>query len=198
MPAIKRVHFSLNCRDDLTEQALWLCNVVEDIGQKHMNLVDGATFQIGWSVLKLVHTSNGLVLCEPDFENDPFQDFREDVSATLTVLYSQRDLLARVGCSPVDIRFDDKVVLFKGCLEEPGIYGERSQPTKGDSGWYFGPTSEHRTPTANDLEAMWVYELLRKRPSLLAAMCLPAGWMAVWDREEVVGITDPNNQERLR
>lgn len=108
------------------------------------------------------------------------------------------DLLSKVGCSPVDVRFDDKVVLFTGCLEEPGMYGERSQPARGDSGWYFGPTREHRTPTANDLEAIWLYELLHKRPSLLPAMCLPVGWVVVCDGAEVVDIADPDNKERLR
>jgi hypothetical protein len=198
LPTIDRSDFRLNCKDGLTEQGLWLANVVEDISKHHTNLLEGATFQIGWSVLKLVATSSGLVLCEPDFDNNPFQNYREDVSSTLEVLRGQHDLLSRVGCSPVDVRFDDKVVFFKGCLEEPGVYGERSQPTRGDSGWYIGPTRTHHTPTTDDLDAIRLYELLYKRPSLLPAMCLPAGWMVVWDGTEIVGIADPDNNERLR
>lgn len=198
MPTLNRPDFSLNCRDELTEQGAWLCAVVESIGQRQSSLVEGATFQVGWSVMKMVRTTKGLVLCEPDFDNDPFRNFREDVSATLAVLSAQRDLVSKVGCSPVDIRFDDKVVMLKGCLGEPGIYGERSDPKKGDSGWYFGPTREHPTPTVNDLEAVWAFELLHKRPPLLSAMCLPPNWMVVWDGNEIVGIADPNNQERLR
>jgi hypothetical protein len=198
LPTIKRSDFSLNCREELTAQAIWLSTVVENVGGKRTNLVAGATFQIGWSVLKLLKTTEGLMLCEPDFDNDPFHNFREDVSSTLDILHAQQNLVSKVGCSPVDIRFDDKVVMFKGCLEESGIYGERSQPTKGDSGWYFGPTREHDTPTAKDLEAIWAYELMHKGLHLLSAMCLPANWMVVWEGQEIVGIADPNNEERLR
>jgi hypothetical protein len=198
LPTLNRSHFLLNCSDELTEQGEWLCALVERIGQKQSSLVDGAAFQVGWSVLKLVRTIEGLVLCEPDFDNDPFRNFRKDVSATLAVVSAQRDLVSKVGCSPVDIRFDDKVVMLKGCLESPGIYAERSDPKKGDSGWYLGPTSERPAPTVNDLEAVWAFELLRKRPHLLSAMCLPANWMVVWNGTEIVGIADPNNQERLR
>ena len=198
MPTIKRSNFYLNCRDELTEQAIWLSTVVENIGQKHMNLVNGARFQIGWSILKLVATPKGLILCEPDFDSDPFQRFREDVSSTLAVLSAQRDLVSKVGCEPEEVRFDDKVIIFKGCLDESGLYGQRSPPSTGDSGWYFGPTREHRAPTVNDLEAVWVYELLHRKPALLPALCLPANWMVVWEGSEIVGIADPDNRERLR
>jgi hypothetical protein len=197
LPTIMRPVFSVNCRDDLIAQATWLSTVIENLDESQMHLVAGATFQIGWSVLKLVQTPQGLTLCEPDFDNDPIHNFREDVSSTLDVLQEQQGLVSKVGCSPVDIRFDDRVVILKGCLEESGIYGERSQPEAGDSGWYFGPTREHRPPTVDDLESMLAYQLLHRRPQLLSAMCLPINWMVVWEGQKIVGIADANNVERL-
>jgi hypothetical protein len=83
-------------------------------------------------------------------------------------------------------------------LEEPGIYGERSQPKDGDSGWYFGPTREHDTPGVDDLEAIRAYQLLHKRPNLLSAMCLPVNWIVVWDGMEIKRIANEHDQEMLR
>jgi hypothetical protein len=194
---IKRSAFSVKCRDDLAAQATWLSTIVENLGDSQAHLIAGAAFQIGWSVLKLVDTTQGLMLCEPDFDNDPIYDFREDVSSTLDVLHAQQTLMSKVGCSPTDIRFDDKVVIFRGCLEEARIYGERREPEKGDSGWYFGPTREHSSPSANDLEFVFAYQLLHRRPQLVSAMCLPANWIVVWEGQKVVGIADSDNKERL-
>lgn len=198
MITIKRSGFYLTCRDELEGLAIWLAELAEARAGTHFALVAGATFQVGWSMMKFLETSDGLALCEPDFDSDPFIHFRNDVSTTLAVLLQQRELLSKLGCQPVDFRFDDKVVMRKGCLVEQGIYGERSQPGKGDSGWYFGPTSEHPTPVADDLEAMWAFQLLRKKPHLLTAMCLPVNWIVVWAGTEIVGIANEHNQELLR
>lgn len=195
---IKRSGFYLTCRDEFEDQAIWLAKLVEERAPTKIELGAGATFQVGWSILKLIETSAGLALCEPDFDSDPFNHFRNDVSTTLAVLLQQRDLLFKLGCDPVDIRFDDKVVMLKGCLEEQGIYGERSQPKKGDSGWYFGPTRDHPTPDSGDLEAILVFQLLHRRPHLLHAMCLPVNWIVVWAGTEIKGIANEDNQEVLR
>lgn len=198
MITVRRLDFYLTCRDELRDQANWLAKLVEGRATSETDLVEGATFQVGWSILKLVATTDGLALCEPDFDSDPFNCFRNDVSATLDVLLKQRELLARIRCSPVDIRFDDKVVILKGCLEEEGVYGERSQPKSGDSGWYFGPTRDHPTPGVVDLEAILAFQLLHRRPQLLTAMCLPVKWIVVWHGTEIKGIANEDNQEVMR
>jgi len=54
---------------------------------------------------------------------------------------------------------------------------------------------KHGGPQADDLESLWLFELLQKRPHLLAAMCLPANWVVVWNGTEIEGIADASNRE---
>ena len=194
MGRIQRKDFYFTCHDALTGQGIWLAELVEKLAHQTGPVIEGASFQIGWSILRLVKKSGALALCEPDFDTDPFVHCRDDISATLTVIAQQHAVLSTTGCTPVDIRFDDKIILFKDCLSESRLYGERLEPTKGDSGWYIGPAREHDRAGPDDLEAIWAFELLHRRPHLLAALCLPAGWLVFWNGTDIEEIVDENNE----
>jgi hypothetical protein len=188
---------TLACQDDMAHQGLWLLDLVASRAEVGPGLADGTTVQVGWSVLTLAATAGGtLEVREPAFDSDPLAATRADVSTTLRVLAAQTELLRRVGSEGLAARFDDKVIVQKGCLAEPGIYAQRSQPSPGDSGWYVGLADGPAAVGADDLRAIRLFQLLTLRPGLLAAMALPVDWMCVWQGEDIRGIADDRNQER--
>jgi len=188
---------TLACNDDLDHQGQWLLDLIASRDQAGPGLASGTTVQVGWSVLTLAATANGVLeVREPDFDTDPLTATRAEVSTTLRILAAQTDLLRRVGSEGLAARFDEKVVVQKGCLAEPGIYAQRSEPTPGDSGWYVGLADGPAAAGAEDLEAIRLHQLLVLRPHLLAAMALPVDWICVWQGDELRGIADDRNQER--
>lgn len=186
---IDRGEFRLYCAPEQRAQGEWLADLVEGMRPRV-----GSTVQVGWSILKLVPSANGAVLCEPNFMGDPFNEFQPSVEITLRVLAEQRALLERAGCDPLPWRFDEKVVLRRGALEATRIYAERQIPKEGDSGWYVGIANDQSViPTVEDMEALWAYQLLERRPELLAAFALPIGWMTVWDGRALEALVDEKN-----
>jgi hypothetical protein len=184
------------CDDAFAAQAGSLLEAVASFQGQGKRLADGVRVQFGWSLLTLRRRGSDLVVCEPDFDGDPFHEIREDVTCTLRIRMGQVAVVRRLGLVPVDIRFDDKVVLAKGCLAGRRVYLQRSEPRPGDSGWYVGPVDgpapEHKPES---YEAIHVFELLRRRAGLLQVLALPAGYLVVFDGDEVEGIADPNNNE---
>lgn len=198
MITIREPLFSLSCEPNLESHGVWLAGLVSSMETKNPGLYDGVTIQIGWSVLKLIQVGNDLVLHEPNFSGNPFVEYRPSVSTTLAVLAMQTALLSKLKCDGLPARFDDKVVIQKGCLSHNHIYAERSTPKPGDSGWYIGSAEEKSSmagpPPVSELEAIWVFELLRLRPSVLEAMALPAGWLLRWNGSDIDAIADEENR----
>lgn len=198
MITIRKPLFSLSCEPRLESQGNWLADLVSSMEAKSSGLHDGMTIQVGWSVTKLIQVGNDLVLHEPDFARNPFDDYRPSVDTTLAVLVTQVDLLSKLKCKGVQARFDDKIVVQRGCLSHDRIYAERAEPKPGDSGWYIGSAERGITsaepPASSELEAIWVYELLRLRPSVLEALALPVGWLVVWNGTNIEGIADHENR----
>jgi hypothetical protein len=192
-----RLTLSIECQDDLRERGEWLLDVVAAFEKTPTGLANGTTVQVGWSMLTLVARADGVLeVREPAFDANPFVSTRTDVSTTLRVLSAQTDLLRRVGSEGLTARFDDKVIVQKGCLAEPAIYAQRSEPVAGDSGWYVGLLDGPPATDPENLEALRLFQLLAIRPSLLAAMALPVGWLSVWQGDELRGIADAQNEER--
>ena len=184
------------CDDGLAVQARSLLELLAGLRGKGKGLADGVTVQFGWLVLTLRRRGKKLLVCEPDFDGDPFHDLREEVSCTLSVLVGMTAVLNRLGVNGLSARFDDKVVAAKGRLAERRVYLQRSKPRPGDSGWYVGPV-DGRVPEKKpaSYESLYVYELLRRRPNLLRVLALPPGFLAVFDGDEVEAIVDPNNND---
>jgi len=149
-------------------------------------------------VVKLIQVGSDLVLHEPDFDGNPFTDYRPSVSTTLMVLGMQIDFLSRIKCEGSTARFDDKIVVQRGCLARDRIYAERKTPSPGDSGWYIGSAEEASStgepPPASELEVIWVYELLRLRPFVLEALALPVGWLVRWSGSTIDAVADDEDR----
>jgi hypothetical protein len=198
----------LHCDNRLAEQAEWLMTMVEQFGSTEA-LEDGTTIELGFSILTLVADGTTLDVCEPDFDNEPFERVVDDVSRTLWVLLMQNEIIVSTGTAELAAvpRFDDTIILEKGVLEADHIYLERMSEDDDDdddleedndedgeirdSGWFCGIVGSDEGEDGDDeaqmenFEAKYIYELLKHRPTLLSVMSLPVGYAAVFEGDEV-------------
>jgi hypothetical protein len=192
----------LQCRDDLAPQG---GDILKEIRRtftpQSERLKHGFTIQWGWSVLCLRDRTPDLILCEPSFRGNPFVEWSDDVTTTLAVLSMQVAFLRSIdfpGSDCVTARFDDKIVLAKGCLSNKRIYLERIKVSRGrpglvdDSGWYIVPVPPlEDTP---EYQSVRVYELLRLRPAAVQVLELPPGFLVMFDGNRVEGIQGPQGR----
>ncbi|MEJ0085043.1 MAG: hypothetical protein WDO72_05150 [Pseudomonadota bacterium] len=190
------VPIQVRCTESISTQGQWLADTVASFDGTGSGLVDGASFEIGWSNFLLRKQPDGsLLVCEPDFTSDPFKAVSEDVSRSLTVLTAQIDLLRVVDLKAEPCRFDQTLVVRKGTLEQRHVFARRQQPSRSDSGWYLGPTdSPFGKPAAADLEEMPLYSLMNRRPQILLALALPVGCMVVWDGPAISTLLNPEGR----
>lgn len=190
------VPIQVRCDEARREQAQWLADTVAEYDGRGTGLGDGVTLDIGWTVFYLRGQPDGsLLVCEPDYQSNPFTTVRADVTSSLTVLVAQIDLLRVTGLTAEPCRFNQKVVLRKGVLSEPRVFARRTKPTPEDSGWYIGPASGSTTaPNAEDLEAISLYELMNRRPHILFALALPIDYMVIWNGEVIEALLDPQGR----
>jgi hypothetical protein len=199
----------LNCDHRLEQQAEWLLKTIGEI-HKTDPIQDGSTIEVGWSILVLVASESGqLVVCEPDFDEDPLEKVVDDVTRTLYILAEQNYVITETHTEETAQipRFDQTVVLKKGVLEEENIFLERSESdgeNVDDSGWFIGNAEdddidENEEISEEDIdeeyEACYVYELLKKRPALLSVLGLPPGYVVVFNGDEIDAIVDENDED---
>jgi hypothetical protein len=193
---VRDVELVVRCDDRLAVQARSVLELLAGLHGRGKGLADGVTVQVGWSVLTLRRRKEGLQVCEPDFDGDPFRNLRDDMTCTLAVLSGMTAVLHRVGVEGVPARFDEKVVLAKGCLGGRRVHLQRSEPEPGDSGWYVGPADGPASEQgADSYEAMYLFQLLRTRPALLQLLALPPGYLAVLDGNDIEAVVDPDNND---
>lgn len=112
-------------------------------------------------------------------------------------------LVDRLGLQDrcIDVRADEKIIVAKGGLKQARIYLERSEPDPGDSGWYVGPVDGPQLIDKDNpehYEAIWIWQLNQMRPNLFPALCLPPGFIVVFQGDTIVGIANEMNEEVWR
>ncbi len=176
------------------EQGRWLLGVIESMHHRGMKIEDGVRFRLGWSTLIFRKQTDGrLLVCEPDFMGNPFEDEVDTLDATLDIQSRQNAKVIEVGVAPMAISFQDKIIVSKGALDLPSLYMERKAPVpeKHDSGWYIGERDFGRTKPASELEAIFAYQLLRYRPHLLDMLTLPSGYLVFVNGDEIERVIGP-------
>lgn len=159
----------------------------------------GLRVRFGWSMLTLVESDEGLVVCEPDFDRDPLRDVRPTLAVTLRIAAEQATLARRLGVVPIDATFDSFVVVGHDALASPAVQLYRDpQPATGeDSGWSVTTAG---APAAGDdpdaFDAVRVYTLLRTRPAVLPLLALPLGFAVTIQNDRVLTIIDGKGQGR--
>ena len=190
---------SVQCHEALSEQGNWLLEQVQKVAdEKGTTTVvrAGYRIQIGWSVVTLRAVAKmAFILLEPDFSEDPFHRFRDDVTCTLRVQAEQNDLSSSVVVEPIATSFQDKVIYSRGCLGERRIYLERKVPSPADSGWFIGPGNSVASNNRHEhYDACYAYELLKLRPEVMKVLQLPPGYLVVFDGTEIEAIVTPTNE----
>ena len=186
------------CKDNLRVQAESLLaelrNVEAERGEGFLK--DNVKIQFGWSLLTLKEEGGELVVHEPNFDGDPLRETRGEVSCTLEVLAKQTNLVNALGIEPSTVRFQDKLIVLKGCFQKRRIYMERKFANVGDSGWYVGDaeTDEDVSP---EYEGLRVFHLLKLRPVAMQFLVLPPGYLVVLDDEKVEAILNEKGQKLL-
>lgn len=188
---------SIDCSDARADLVPPVLEMLSSLHERGEPMDEGLTLRWGWSALILVRMSDGrLQVHEPDFDDDPLEHVRADVTTTLQVQAASRDLLARCGCVPVPFAFDDALVVAGDALAQPVLMAQRSESSApGDSGWYLGarPGFEHTEPAPR-----MAFELLTTRPALLPALALPTGWQVVLEGERITRVVDDSDRDVVR
>jgi hypothetical protein len=178
------------CSEDLREQAQELLKKLAELNQKVPKLKDGTTIEFGWSLLTLSDSNGELVVCEPDFARDPFHNYVPYVDHTLRVLTEQVTLLNFLGLEAANSSFRDRILISRGCLQQERIYLKRSlAEALNDSGWYIGEVEDSKPEvTTDDLDIIYVYQLLILRPSLMKVLSLPPENLVVFSGDKIEAI----------
>jgi hypothetical protein len=88
---------TLQCRDELEPYAAGFLNDLrKTFAPQSERLKHGFRIQWGWGPLCLMDRTPDLLLCEPNFRGNPFLEWSNDVSTTLTVLLQQVDFLRSI------------------------------------------------------------------------------------------------------
>jgi len=196
---VSGVTIIINSSPSLSAHANWLSGVIETMYRRGVIIREGVRFQLGWSILSLRSQADGaLVVCEPDYFGNPFQDELRSVDVTLEAQARQNEFARTLGVTPVVTSFQDKIVVAKGVLNDATLYMERGIPCpeKNDSGWYIGKRGQDNDPP--ELEAIYAFQLLRERPHLFEALILPAGYVVFANEQGIEKILDSENKSVLR
>jgi hypothetical protein len=183
----------VQCGEDFAIQAEALLSKLEQLHRQGPALHSGTVVQFGWSRLVLEADGNNLVVCEPDFDGDPFHHTVPEVDRTLRVVSEQAGICRLVRAVGLDVSFDQTMIVTKGHLSTPRIYLDRRQPeVKEFSGWYLGPFEEKApTQNQNQLESLYTYQLLKLRPAVLKVLDLPINYVVVFSGDTIEMIFDP-------
>lgn len=173
--------------------AAWLVGLLDDVPQWRA----GYVIQAGWNLFVLRQTERGYRLEALDYAGDPQSQTTPDLSMALWVHVSQALMLKRAAVSPEGCRFDDRLIVQRGCLDAHSVLLQRLDPARnGNSGWYLsfaeGPRAEEGFTPAN-AQSLPTYKLLLHRRSLLPLLLLPVGCATIFDGQRHRAIVDLAN-----
>jgi hypothetical protein len=159
----------------------------------------GMRVRFGWSMLTLESSPpGGLIVCEPDFERDALRETRPVVNDSLEIAAKQTAFARAVGVTPLDVYFDQYVVLERDALVAHSIRLLRSQASSfDDSGWSISPAEHLEEPREEDLGAIRLYELLRRRRSIFPALILPTDLIVLVNGDRIASVLTPGDRDLL-
>ncbi|EDM74339.1 hypothetical protein PPSIR1_11948 [Plesiocystis pacifica SIR-1] len=173
--------------------------LLEDLRAEQVEISTRTRLPIGWTTLSFeapvaegpesaLGTST-LVVREPDYDGEPEDATRADISVSLATLARQRGVLERVGVAGEAINFDQHVMAIQGALDIEEVLLLRVVSPGGRlTGWRLAPTAG--ISEEDELESLPVYAILQARPALLDAMLLPSGYMAYYSGDQLTTVLD--------
>lgn len=159
----------------------------------------GLQIRFGWSLLQLAEVGDALRVTEPDFTAWPEERWVPTIDTTLEVLAAQTELLHRLDVDGEDAFFDQKVIAAPGALAQSEIFLRRGDSlSEEDSGWLLGTLDDPEALTRGEgLEGVLIASLVGRRPALLQALVLPAGFIVIFSGDSIDQILDAAGRELL-
>lgn len=186
---ISDVTLVANCELSLESHGRWL---LDRLAETRSWVLDGEPLRVGWSLFTPRRVGPRIWVHEPDFDSDPLQSTRNDISVSIGVLAQQIEVVRRVGATPLDVSFSDVIEVQREALEVPDAVLERFEvANKGHSGWIAKP----RGDDSGELRRIAIFELLRTRREWLQVLCLPPGYLAVFRQADIEAILDRNDND---
>lgn len=176
--------------------------------QQH-ELRDRYKIQFGWMLMNIAQRGSEFVVQEPNFAGNPYETYRDDVTATLVVLVNQLRLAQQVHAERDVPGFRDAIFCHKSCVDmaahkipRVNVYARRFEKTgSNDSGWRIGPADQDFNKAQEDgpeeFQELLVWHLLNFRYELLQALALPAGYMAVFRGDKLRAVIDATGEAVL-
>ncbi len=152
----------------------------------------------GWAVFRLSRKDRIVDIESQDYTRDPIQCWTSDISGSIAVISLQEWIPEKLGLSGglFPCRFSDKVICWRGALNESQNYMHRQEPKAGDSGWYIAPFGAP-FPSPSDLEAFHAYRLMEMRQVMIEYLCLPVDYIVSLDGDTVVDVVNEKNVNLL-
>lgn len=191
----KKVFFYHNNEEDII-------NIFEQIliqeENKYKIIEDNKILQLGFNYYKIEKVKDEFQIYAIDYNKNPFKDFTEDLTQALDIMRNQLLITKKTGLiSDEIISFQDTMLVKKSALNSKELYLEKQQlKQENDSGWYMGSLNDtEKSDNPDDYTVIKLYELLNICPQALAILNLPVGTLAIIKNNEIVGISDSNNNE---
>lgn len=186
----------INCASHLIEQVEFLLKELKQYYHSGKKIYDGLEEPFGWSKLSFHKRGSNLVVCEPDFWGDPFNNLREDLTCTLTIFAKQSNLLKKLHISnerpPM---FCQRLSVSKSCFSSKRIYLQRKTPTyPEDSGWSINPL-DSLSAASPETQSLYVYQLLDYRQEVLQVLALPAKYIVTFELDRIEKILNEADQD---
>ena len=180
----------LDCDERLRDRGRAVLNKLAELNRQGPALHDGSRVRFGWTVLTLRSENENLRVFEPDYLGDAFHDLNRNLDLTLEVIADQVAVLRRENCEGLDARFDQFVLGGPGAVEAADIFLTRRDPvSEDDSGWFLGDMAKLESASKEEeIQAVRVFELLRRRRSVLKVLALPPGYAVVMQGNAIENI----------
>ena len=183
---------AIHCDDTLADPAANLLRAIERFATRLPELTDGVTIDFGgFTSLRLrdLPGANGdLIVCEPDFDDDPHQNFRDNITTSLAVVSSQAAWLHRLETRGEPARANTVVTWTDAALATGTFFLRRRTPVSdNDSGWHLGARDAAQ---ASEIRSGLLHEWLRLRPESLPFLALPPGWIVLFDDGSPIALFD--------
>jgi hypothetical protein len=190
------------CSAENERRAASVLDVFERLAGSGSPLRPGFQIRFGWSLFRLVEEAdeeNALRVTEPDFAAWPEELWVPTIDRSLDVLAAQTSLLRGLDVDAEDVFFDQKLIAAPGALAASGVFLRRGDRlSEEDSGWLLGTLEDPEALTLGEgLEGVWVASLVERRPALLQALVLPAGFIAIFSGDSIDQILDAAGRELL-
>ncbi|GEM_PF-5773607 len=172
----------------------WLESYLE---QRREALREDEIIPYGWCPIRLRKCAGVLHLQEPDFDKDPLNHWRSELSTSLIVREQQAEVFRKIDLfddlREVPSMFNQKVTAVNGVFGSKRIFLSRTAVDDPlDSGWHCGNLDDDSED--DQLEAIYAYQLLKIRPSLLQAMSLPQNFLIVFEGDQIQDVVNDEDQ----